>query len=379
MDRKVYEKTRWQNIYRHKKNKNYIIMINKPVKTSIAKINNEKIYDKDKAIEIRDNPKYRLQKKFTLNNKDTFDNLWNRYIEYCKNIEKLADKTIEKKTKAYNSFLKNKLPRITKINKQYITNYIDKLPTTDKQKNQTLKELRAFFNWCINEEILLYSPLTGVKDYKVEKTEMKYFTPEEVLKYSESINKDLSIIENPKEKETLYRTKIMFLLCYILGDRIGETRKIRFNDFDVKTNTIRIKGTKTKSSDRIVDIPSKLIDEIQKYKWYLVNELDYDILEDEKIFCNHNTKEELSDTTLRKYWKNSCIKYKLPVIRMYDLRHTFATTMMYEEIEAYLFSSVMGHTSIQTTIDKYGHITPQKRKEVAEITTKYLDFGEKSE
>lgn len=64
---------------------------------------------------------------------------------------------------------------------------------------------------------------------------------------------------------------------------------------------------------------------------------------------------------------------------MYDLRHTFATTMMYEEIEAYLFSSVMGHTSIQTTIDKYGHITPQKRKEVAEITTKYLDFGEKSE
>ena len=34
MDKKVYEKTRYQCIFRNKKNKNYIIQISKPVKTT---------------------------------------------------------------------------------------------------------------------------------------------------------------------------------------------------------------------------------------------------------------------------------------------------------------------------------------------------------
>lgn len=33
---------RWENIYRHKKNKNYVIMISKPVKTSISRIDGKK-------------------------------------------------------------------------------------------------------------------------------------------------------------------------------------------------------------------------------------------------------------------------------------------------------------------------------------------------
>ena len=43
MDKKVYESTRYQNIYRHKKNKNYIVMISKPTKTSISSIDGKKI------------------------------------------------------------------------------------------------------------------------------------------------------------------------------------------------------------------------------------------------------------------------------------------------------------------------------------------------
>lgn len=374
MNTRIYEKTRWEKIYRHKKNKNYLVAINKPFKSSIATINGQKIYDKDIALEIRDNPKYRVLKQSAKNNKDNFDTTWQKYIDYCINVEKLADRTIEKKEKAYNSFLKNELPRVSKITREFMASFINKLNTTDKQKNQTMKELRAFFNWCIREEIIIVSPMLNIKDYKVKKTEMKYFTPEEVMKYSQSINNDLKNISDPKEKETLYRTKIMFLLCFILGDRIGETRSISFDDFDKKNNVIRVKGTKNKEADRIVDIPSELIKEVEKYKYFLNNELDYDILDNELIFCNHNTKIMLSDTTLRKYWNKTLDKYKLPRIRMYDLRHTFATTMMSEEKEAYLFSKRMGHSTIKTTVDKYGHITQKKRKEIAEVTTKFLDF-----
>lgn len=379
MDRKVYEKTRYQNIYRHKSNKNYIVMISKPVKTSISRFNGEKIYDKDTALKVRDNPKIRMQKAITIGNKDDFDAIWNRYIDFCKTIDKLADKTILKKTKAYNSFLKGKLPRITKIDRNYMVSFIEKLNTTDKQKNQTMKELKAFFNWCIKEQIILFSPLQNVKNYKVEKKEMKYWTPEDIKTFFKGINKDLKDLDDPYSKETLYRTKMLFLISFVLGDRTGETAKLKFSDFDDKKLVARIKGTKTDASDRIVDVPESLIMEINNYRYFLENYLDYDILDNEFIFANHKNKMPLSDVTLRKHFKLACQKYNVPIIRMYDLRHTYATMMMNENIETYLFSTRMGHSNIKTTIDKYGHIPKQKRKEIAKITDKFLYFEEKSE
>ncbi len=57
---------------------------------------------------------------------------------------------------------------------------------------------------------------------------------------------------------------------------------------------------------------------------------------------------------------------------MYDLRHTYAATMMAEGKEAYMFSKRMGHKKINTTIDVYGHLSNQARKEIAQSTDKYF-------
>ena len=105
MDKKVYEKTRYQNIYRHKNNKNYIIMMSKPVKTSIATIDGKKIFKLEEAIKIRDNPKIKAQKGAEITYKEDFDTLWCKYINSCKSELKLAYKTILKKERMYNRYL----------------------------------------------------------------------------------------------------------------------------------------------------------------------------------------------------------------------------------------------------------------------------------
>lgn len=53
---------------------------------------------------------------------------------------------------------------------------------------------------------------------------------------------------------------------------------------------------------------------------------------------------------------------------MYDLRHTFTTAMMKEDVPLYIISKILGHTSYKTTVDKYGHISSKKRKEITKIT-----------
>ena len=69
------------------------------------------------------------------------------------------------------------------------------------------------------------------KKYKVEKSEMNFWTPEEVSMFLDTINND---IKNNVNVETAYRTKIFTLINFSLGDRVGETRALTFDSFDEK-------------------------------------------------------------------------------------------------------------------------------------------------
>ena len=385
MNMKVYEKTRYQNIYRHRKNKNYMIMISKPVKTSISKIVGKRILSIEEALKIRDNPKIKQQKGLETVHKEDFDTLWCKYIEECKSVKKQAYNTTIRKEKDYNKYLKEKIPiQISKTNKNYWAKFINGLNCSDKQKNQIIKVLKAFFNWCIKEEFLLTNPLIGIEKYKTPKVEMKYWTPQELKLFLECVNRDLSSSDLNNRKRA-YLVKTLTLIGFNLGDRTGETRALTFDCISEKDNTIKIvhsieynpnattpvKNTKNYQSQRVVDVTDKLINIIKEYKDFLINELKYPVKENSFIFYNYSTCKPLSDVTLRKHFYYYCEKSKVTKIRMYDLRHTYVATMMYEGKELYQISSRIGHSSFATTVNKYGHLSTEARKEIARSTDKY--------
>ena len=384
MDKKVYEKTRYQNIYRHIKNKNYIIMMSKPVKTSIASIDGKKIMKLEDAINIRDNPKIKVQKGLEVTYKEDFDTLWDKYMNYCINVQRQAYNTITRKEKMYNKYAKNYFnKKVSKITENDMILFINNMNCSLKQKNQMIKELKTFFNWCIKENYLLVSPLRNVKKFKVEKSEMKYWTPEELSTFLNTINDD---IKNDINVEVAYRTKIFTLIEFSLGDRVGETRALTFDCFNDNLGVAKIKhsinydrnsndflsNTKNYHSQRVVDITSKLINEIKRYKDYLINYCDYNVKDDDMIFFNYKNKMPYSDVALRKAFYKYCDKANVSRIRMYDLRHTYVATMMAEGKELYHISERIGHSDYSTTVNKYGHLSNKIRKEVAAITDKYI-------
>lgn len=370
MNTKVYEKTRYQNIYRHKKYKHYLVRINKPVRTSISLVNGKRILKLEEALKIRDNPKIKVQKSIEIADKGDFDTFYTNYTNYCENVQKYAKNTMINKGKIYNKYLKGVFKKkISKLTMDDFSYYLDKLHCSNKTKNDILKEAKAFLNWCVKQNIIIYNPISNLQKYKILKTEMKYWNPEEIKQFFKTINYD---IDKGINKETAYRTKIFVLIGFSTGARTGEIANLTFEDFDTKNNTLKIKGTKTKSSDRVIDVSRKLIDEITKYKWHLINEFDYDIIKNELIFCNHNTKMHLSDVTLRKHFYKYCDLANVTKIRMYDLRHTFVATMMSEGKELYHISQRIGHSSYNTTVDKYGHLSNKTRKEIARTTDKYI-------
>ena len=386
MDLKTYKRTRYQNIYQHMKNKNYVIMISKPVKSSISRINGEKIWKIEEALKIRDNPKIKLQKHAEIAFKEGFDDLWYKYIDWCIYVDKQDYSTYNKKEKLYSKHIKGKFnKKISKITKSEIIMLVDHINTTDKQKNEILKVLKAFFNWCVEEKHLIINPIDKLKNYKVVKSKMNYWIPKDVQKFfsfmNNYINNSIGI-----DKEIAYRIKIFALLGFSLGNRVGETRALTFGNINKKNLNITIEHsieynpksndylgtTKTYASQRELDISIKVIDELDKYKYYLINELDYNITDNTLIFLNHTTHKPLSDVSLRKEFYKYCDLAEVPHIRMYDLRHTYVATMMAEGKELYLISERLGHTSFSTTVNKYGHLSNEVRKEIAKTTDKYI-------
>ena len=45
-------------------------------------------------------------------------------------------------------------------------------------------------------------------------------------------------------------------------------------------------------------------------------------------------------------------------IRIHDLRHTFASLLIHQGENLKYVQSQLGHASIQTTVDRYGHLMP---------------------
>lgn len=386
MDKKVYENTRYQNIYRHKKNKNYVIMISKPVKSSISRIDGKKIMKLEDALKIRDNKKIKAQKGQEIACSEDFDTLWCKYIYACKNIKKLAYNTMKRKIKTYNKYLKGKIKtRVSKLKKEELATFIDNIDTTDKEKNQIIKELKTFFNWCISEEYLIVSPMDAIEKYKVQKSEMKFWTPEELKKVLNTLDDDI-INGNKNDVMRASMVKILILIGFSLGDRIGETRALTFDCFDENLGIVEIKhsinydrndeeflsNTKNYHSQRKIDITKKLIDEVKDYKKFLIENTNYAINDNNLIFFNYKRKKPYSDTNLRKQFTYYCYKANVTKIRMYDLRHTYVATMMAEGKELYHISSRIGHNNYSTTVNKYGHLSNKIRKEIAAVTDKYI-------
>jgi integrase len=51
----------------------------------------------------------------------------------------------------------------------------------------------------------------------------------------------------------------------------------------------------------------------------------------------------------------------------HECRHSYASLMIAAGVNAKALSSYMGHSSIQVTLDRYGHLLPGNEREAAEL------------
>lgn len=211
----------------------------------------------------------------------------------------------------------------------------------------------AIFNHAVKFYDLQSNPAAKVGNMGKEKTrEMLFWTKPEYQSFSESMmDKPVSFYA--------------FETLYWCGLRLGELLALTPEDLDFKKQTLRINksyqriGTedvitdpKTPRSNRIVQMPDFLADELHDYIHSL-----YGITNDERIF-------PITKAYLHREMNRGCKETGVKRIRIHDLRHSHVSLLIEMGFSAVAIADRVGHESIDITF-RYAHLFPTTQKEMA--------------
>ena len=214
-------------------------------------------------------------------------------------------------------------------------------------------QLSCIFNHAVRYYDLGVNPAAkagsiGVKNAK----EMNFWTKDEYMQFSEvMMDKPVSFYA--------------FEMLYWCGIRLGELLALTPEDFDFQNRKLRInksyqriKGQdvitepKTKKSNRTIEMPDFLCEEMQDYLRML-----YDQKSDERIFT-------ISKSYLHHEMGRGVKETGLKRIRIHDLRHSHVSLLIELGFSAVAIADRVGHESIEITY-RYAHLFPSKQAEMA--------------
>ncbi|NLC40470.1 MAG: site-specific integrase [Clostridiaceae bacterium] len=215
-------------------------------------------------------------------------------------------------------------------------------------------QLSAIFNHAVKYYGLTGNPASTVGNMgKAKNKEMLFWTKEEYHKFSDAM----------MDKPISYYA---FEMLYWCGIREGELLALTPADFDFERKTVsisksyqRLKGRdlittpKTPKSNRVINMPQFLCDEMKDYIKSL-----YGVEPSDRIF---NITKNYLHREMDRGSKEAGVKR----IRIHDIRHSHISHLIDMGFSAIAIADRVGHESIDITYN-YAHLFPSRQTEMAD-------------
>lgn len=233
---------------------------------------------------------------------------------------------------------------------------------------------------AVKDDLLIKNPLKCVTLPRDKKKEIEILTPDEQKRLENQC------FDHP--------WAMAILLTLYSGFRLGEVLGIKYSDLDFENNTISINKqisrlkdysedakaktklylrneTKTSSSNRTIAIAPAIMDKLNKHK-------DQQELHRKKwgkaynnlnmVFCREDGY-YIDPATFRDFYLRTLKKADIEHKSFHALRHTFATRALESNINIKIVSELLGHASIQITLDTYSHVSHELQQEAMQKLT----------
>lgn len=198
------------------------------------------------------------------------------------------------------------------------------------------------------------------------------------LKFLNQLETKRLVNEVQKGMKPSYTSRYMILFALATGMRFSEVLAIEWDDIDFKNGyvtvnksfdhvlTQEITETKTDSSRRVISIDNATLTMLKQYK--LANGLD----NSQYVFMGSNGS-YVSNSGANKALKKACVRAGVQTITFHSLRHTHCSLLIYQGVNIKYISKRLGHSSITTTYQTYGHILDEMEQRESKEVHKMME------
>jgi integrase len=190
---------------------------------------------------------------------------------------------------------------------------------------------------------------------------------------------------------TGHRLEALFALSLAIGTRQSEALGLKWEDIDLEAGGVSIRrtlkrhdgeyhlaATKNEHSQRDLIVPAWALSKLREHRWRQIEQrlaIGSAWVDRGLVFTAEDGGPLHRDHVKREF--AGCLKRAgLRRITFYTLRHWAASLLLSEGEPIWRVSRLLGHSSLQTTSDLYGHLTREGRAETARTMERLL--GEES-
>ena len=217
--------------------------------------------------------------------------------------------------------------------------------------------LARIFTAAVDSGLIARTPCRGVKLPKIEQSDKRYLTPAEI--------QNLADVIDP-------RFQALVLTAAYSGARFGELAGLGIQHYEPLKRTIRIERnltevsghltygeTKTRAARRTISIPTWLVDVLAQHIAAYPGNND--------LVFTAPAGGPLRRTSFRsRFWKPAVRSSVGEPCRFHDMRHTHVALLIDQGAHPSVIASRLGHTSVRTVLDVYGHLFEGLDRDIAD-------------
>ena len=247
---------------------------------------------------------------------------------------------------------------VSEISTSELREWIANLGVTAKTARNILSPLRSLFDDAVNDELIDFNPLDRIALSKILRQTSKK-SVYEVDPFN--VHETAALLKHARADE---RAFIQFWLS--TGLRTGEIIALNWKNIDWVNETVRIdtnivtgfkdgkqtqieKPPKTAAGIRDVSLSAEALQALREQK-------AVSFLADGRVWLNPRTGEPwTTESQIRKtLWAPLCKRAGIRYRNAYQMRHTFASTLLTDGANPFWLASQMGHEDVDMVFRVYG-------------------------
>lgn len=227
--------------------------------------------------------------------------------------------------------------------------------------------LRAALNQAVRWDLVPRNVALLVRPPRVEHREVQPLSPDEAAVFLAGAQGD--------------RLEALYAVALALGLRQGEALGLRWGDVDLDAGILRVRSQlqrvdrrwefvppKSNRAHRTLNVPSEIIGALRRHRARQLEERlvaggrweEWDL-----VFATRHGK-PLDGRNVTRSFQAIAQRAGLRPLRFHDLRHTAASFLLAQGVDARSVMEILGHSQIGLTLNTYAHVLPALKQDAAD-------------